>query len=288
MTELMTFDFEEQAVRSLLIDEQPWFVGRDVCRCLGLEQASRAMSRLESDERKEGVTISTPLGGPQKAVAISEPGVYRLVFTSRTDAAKRFKRWLAHDVLPAIRRTGVYIDPERIVHEHGPKHDMLVDEMNAASRAIKECRTIYGREAAQRLWEKLGMPDVSEFGVSQRAGTAADDPVGCLRHLMNTGAGEGQTVGGLIGFAWSDMITRGRLAAYGIAVRPGKAGGGTVAIADEWSFLDRVFETTQWSGNWNAALIGLTGAARAKNPVDFDGRRRRAVVLPKSAVNRQG
>lgn len=108
MSDLVVFDFEDATVRTMLIDGEAYFVGRDVCRCLGISNESQALERLEADERRDGVCITDPIGRQQQAVMISEPGIYRLVFTSRTEAAERFKRWLAHEVLPALRKTGQY------------------------------------------------------------------------------------------------------------------------------------------------------------------------------------
>lgn len=110
-TPVTPFQFESSSVRTVMRDGEPWFVGRDVCRALGLENESQALGRLDEDERK-GVCISDPLGkNQQTAIAVSEAGVYRLIFTSRVPKAEAFKRWLAHEVLPSIRRTGGYGQP---------------------------------------------------------------------------------------------------------------------------------------------------------------------------------
>lgn len=95
---VIPFAFEDNLVRAVKRDEEPWFVGRDVCAVLDLQNVTRSLDRLDADEK--GVhTVNTP-GGPQEVVIISEPGVFRLVFTSRKAEAERFKRWLAHEVLP--------------------------------------------------------------------------------------------------------------------------------------------------------------------------------------------
>jgi prophage antirepressor-like protein len=116
-------------VRVVIDADEPWFVGKDVCDALELSNHNKALSRLNEDERK-GVTISDPLGkNRQKAIGINEPGIYRLVFTSRVEAAERFKRWLAHEVLPSIRKTGSYNQEKPIhVREHDRRTSTKIDD----------------------------------------------------------------------------------------------------------------------------------------------------------------
>ena len=98
-------------IRALAIDNEPWFVAKDVCDALGLSNVGQAIVGLDDDE-KSIVTIDdgTP-GNPNKAI-ISEAGLYSLVLKSRKPEAKGFKRWVTHDVLPAIRKHGIYATPD--------------------------------------------------------------------------------------------------------------------------------------------------------------------------------
>lgn len=93
-------------VRIILQGNEPWFVAKDVCDCLDLSNSRKALSRLEDDEK--GVTSSDTLGGKQEMATVNEYGLYSLVLSSRKPEAKEFKRWITHDVLPALRRTGSY------------------------------------------------------------------------------------------------------------------------------------------------------------------------------------
>lgn len=105
---LQTFHFEGTPVRDVLIDGQPWFVGKDACAILEIANHNDALSSLPDDERK-GVGIADPLGrNEQQMICVNEPGLYRLIFKSRKPEAERFKRWVLHEVLPEIRRTGGY------------------------------------------------------------------------------------------------------------------------------------------------------------------------------------
>jgi len=111
---LQTFHFEGTPIRDVLIDDQPWWVGKDVCAALGIENHVDALGSLPEDE-KDGVAITDPIGRSQTATCINEPGLYRLIFRSRKPEAERFKRWVLHEVLPEIRRTGSYAGVNRSV-----------------------------------------------------------------------------------------------------------------------------------------------------------------------------
>ena len=108
-SEIMTFEKAEfGSIRVKEIDGEPWFVVKDVCGALGLENTTKAMSRLDRDEfTSSKVTDSS--GREQESYLVNEPGLYSLVLSSRKPEAKAFKRWVTHEVLPAIRKTGGYM-----------------------------------------------------------------------------------------------------------------------------------------------------------------------------------
>lgn len=99
---------EGSQLRVMDRDGEPWFVASDVCRCLELGNTAMAISRLDDDER--GIS-SIDTHGVQEFSIVSEAGLYSLVLGSRKPEAKAFKRWVTHDVLPSIRRTGGYTIP---------------------------------------------------------------------------------------------------------------------------------------------------------------------------------
>ena len=106
------YQFENQPVR-IIQDKhgEPWFVAVDVCTALALSNPSDAIKRLDADEKMTLDTTeghSGQRGGAQSLNLVSEAGLYSLILTSRKPEAKRFKRWLTHEVLPAIRKTGRY------------------------------------------------------------------------------------------------------------------------------------------------------------------------------------
>lgn len=107
MNELTIFENPQFGeIRVIEHDGEPWFVAADVCRALELGEVHVAMRRLDDDE-KGRCSIPTP-GGVQEMSIINEPGLYSLVLGSRKPEAKAFKRWITHEVIPSIRKTGVY------------------------------------------------------------------------------------------------------------------------------------------------------------------------------------
>jgi prophage antirepressor-like protein len=174
LTTPQSFLFEAAEVRAVMRGDEPWFVGKDVCAALGHKNHKDALTRLEDDER-EGVAIADPLGrNPQTMTVISEAGCYRLVFTSRTAAAERFKRWLAHEVLPALRRTGRFemrpaIEDDEALPSTADARlwGLTLPALIAASRMAATIRSIYGPEHARRLWEsEPSLPQVRNLGLN--------------------------------------------------------------------------------------------------------------------------
>lgn len=108
MTNLpQVFQYEGRQVRTLIINDQPWFVAKDVCEILEISNTGDALSRLDGDEKNTiALTDGTP-GNPNMAI-VNEPGLYSLILGSRKPEARAFKRWVTHEVLPQIRKTGSY------------------------------------------------------------------------------------------------------------------------------------------------------------------------------------
>lgn len=108
VSNVIPFNFGKQQVRTLLINDQPWFVATDVCESLAIVNTARALSRLDEDER--GIHSMNTLGGAQNLSVVNESGLYSLILTSRKAEAKNFKKWVTAEVLPAIRKHGRYED----------------------------------------------------------------------------------------------------------------------------------------------------------------------------------
>lgn len=133
MTELSVFDYAGQTVRTVTIDSEPWFVATDVCRILDISNARMAVARLDEDGVSSADVIDS-MGRTQRASVVNEPGLYELVFLSRKPEAKAFKRWITHDVLPTIRKTGRYGSDVDMLAQL-PSSQMLQLAAEAAKRA---------------------------------------------------------------------------------------------------------------------------------------------------------
>lgn len=107
MNEVQLFNFENHEVRSLLLNNEPWFVGKDVAEVLGYERADNAIRNHIDKEDKLMHQISAS-GQNRNMTIINESGLYSLVLSSKLPSAKKFKRWVTSEVLPALRKTGQY------------------------------------------------------------------------------------------------------------------------------------------------------------------------------------
>lgn len=174
-------------VRSVLKDGAPWFVAVDVCKALGLNQVTRAMSRLDSDE---GGLLEVP--HPQNADktieinAVSEAGLYHLILCSKKPEARAFKRWVTAEVLPSIRKHGAYMTDALL--SRMDEHPELISEYigklraenakaNAAREALKKAEAENARLAPKASYYDsfVGVESVTclrytakELGVPQK------------------------------------------------------------------------------------------------------------------------
>lgn len=112
MKELQIFNSEEFGdIRTVQLNNEIYFVGKDVATALGYERAAKAIQDHVDTDDKDEVPIQDSIGRMQKASVINESGLYALIFGSKLESAKRFKHWVTSEVLPAIRKTGSYQKP---------------------------------------------------------------------------------------------------------------------------------------------------------------------------------
>lgn len=112
MNNLQLFEFENQKVRTLKIDDEPYFVGKDVANILGYSNPNKALRDHIDAEDKRGERIATPSGN-QVTIVINESGLYSLILSSKMPNAKKFKHWVTSEVLPTIRKHGAYMTDEK-------------------------------------------------------------------------------------------------------------------------------------------------------------------------------
>jgi prophage antirepressor-like protein len=211
--QLAPFDFEGRQVR-IVTDAQgePWFVAADVLTTISLDR--KALERLDDDEK--GVnSIHTP-GGVQEMTTVNEPGLYALVLGSRKAEAKRFKRWVTHEVLPAIRKTGSYAVPA-IAALPAPTQDRVTSLLLIGEAVAKVPGVKAGIAMAATLTcihENTGLA----IETLRRALPAANEPICSLNATQ---------LGKLVGL--SAKTTNLRLANLGLQVRNER---------DEWELTE--------------------------------------------------
>lgn len=144
--DLDIFTFEKSDVRALVIDNEPWFVGKDVASILGYKKTRNAIAAHVPDKFKKVAPIQGVHGGKQNATIINEAGMYKLVFSSHAKNAEKFTDWVAEDVLPTIRKHGAYMTDAKafdVVHNASGLADLLqqaADQLKAKDIQINEMK----------------------------------------------------------------------------------------------------------------------------------------------------
>lgn len=136
INELKNFTFEDQQIRVLTIEGEPWFVGKDVAEVLGYSNSRKAIADHVDSEDK-GVTKCYTLGGTQQIAIINESGLYSLILSSKLPDAKKFKHWVTHEVLPTIRKHGAYMTDQKAAAIVTDKN-ALADLLQQAADQLKE------------------------------------------------------------------------------------------------------------------------------------------------------
>jgi prophage antirepressor-like protein len=154
VNQLQIFSYEGNEVRTVQKDGETWWVLKDVCDVLDINNSRMVADRLDDDEK--GVSITDTLGGKQELTIVSESGLYSVILLSRKPEAKKFKRWVTHEVLPSIRKHGVYATPAKIEELlNDPKSWIKVLTALEEERTAKE-------KAARQLEEKTVQLDESK------------------------------------------------------------------------------------------------------------------------------
>lgn len=278
MSAIQNFAFDEQLVRVVDRDGQPWFAGKDICTALGIKDHNQALETLDDDERGT-CTVPTPRG-EQSMIVVSEPGVYRLVFRSRKPEAERFKRWLAHEVLPAIRRTGSYGQQQPVP----PAADSAaMNERRMALDAVREARMLYGPERARALWESLpALPQIPPAPPAQRSREAEE----CLEHILAFPVKDKGQLRHLLSDAqFGFPLAVSALKELGVRVVDDQAEGEGVVVASAERATVRLFRGTPWTrGRHTAFLRALPGALPYKAMKFADNYTAMGTFLPLALV----
>lgn len=156
---LQVFSYEGNEVRTVLRDGEPWWVLKDICAVLDIANSRDAAARLDEDE-KDDVGITDAIGRQQNTTVISESGLYNVILLSRKPEAKKFKRWVTHEVLPSIRKTGLYATPEAV--------EKLLNDPDFLIGALRELKAIRLKNAA--LTETVGVQSQQISEMKPKAG----------------------------------------------------------------------------------------------------------------------
>ena len=145
MTDIQVYTHDELgSIRVLDIDGEPWFVAKDLTTALGYSNSRDAISkRVDAEDKKSGVAIHDSMGRNQNVVTINESGMYSLILSSKLPSAKKFKRWVTSEVLPAIRKTGIYSVAGMLTPSDDPivpMRTLTPDDYLSAARLIAGCK----------------------------------------------------------------------------------------------------------------------------------------------------
>ena len=149
--EVQLYTFESSQVRTLVIDDEPWFIGKDVAEILGYARPQKAVQdHVEKEDKREDIVnlsqASQNGARPQLTLLVNESGVYTLIFNSRLPQAKKFKRWVTKEVLPSIRKHGAYLTDQKafdITHNKSGLIDLLqqaADQLREKDIQIEEMK----------------------------------------------------------------------------------------------------------------------------------------------------
>lgn len=160
MNELQIFNSEEFGdIRTVTIENEPWFVGKDVAEALGYAEPRSAVSK-KIDEADRGVAEMETPSGKQNMTIINESGLYALIFGSKLESAKRFKHWVTSEVLPAIRKTGAYQKPMttdqkiQLLAQGNIELTEKIEKVNDDLQEFKKRICLYLRWNVRRLQER--------------------------------------------------------------------------------------------------------------------------------------
>lgn len=195
MNDLQLFKFENKDVRTLQIDGEPWFVGKDVTEILGYSKSRNALARHVTAEDKEVVPIQGDLGGTQEMTVINESGLYSLILSSKLPSAKEFKHWITSEVLPQIRKTGKYA-PKPLSRE-----ELLAKAVLEADTMIKEQKELI-EQKTKEIEEKNNKLEEQKPKVIFAESVVASDSAILIRELAHLIKQNGFEIGEKRLYAW--------------------------------------------------------------------------------------
>ena len=206
MNDLKIFENEQfGSIRTVMINNEPWFVGKDVAEILAYNEPHKAITRhVDEEDRTKHPILSN--GGMQESWLINESGLYSLILSSKLPTAKEFKRWVTSEVLPSIRKTGTYTKPTAQNPEIAQTRAAAM-MLNAKSRIATQMMKLWTAAGVEPQYQALAMNDYYE-GLSvpriafKAEATAMYDLTTIAKHLgvmSKSGKPHAQAVGAIVG-----------------------------------------------------------------------------------------
>lgn len=187
MENITVFDYETSSVRTFIINNEVYFVAKDICEVLSITNPNNVYQRLHQNDI-QSMDIADSIGRKQKMYVVNESGLYDLIFESRKDDAKAFRRWVTNEVLPSIRKTGKYelqkdsltamtlmrqqldylIEHEKQLREHKEKlenHETRINEIEGQINTVnKDYLSLAGYYALKKQVWGLSQAEASQIG----------------------------------------------------------------------------------------------------------------------------
>lgn len=187
MENITVFDYETSSVRTFIINNEVYFVAKDICEVLSITNPNNVYQRLHQNDI-QSMDIADSIGRKQKMYVVNESGLYDLIFESRKDDAKAFRRWVTNEVLPSIRKTGKYelqkdsltamtlmrqqldylIEHEKQLREHKEKlenHETRINEIEGQINTVnKDYLSLAGYYALKKQVWGLSQVEASQIG----------------------------------------------------------------------------------------------------------------------------
>jgi prophage antirepressor-like protein len=174
------FIYQQNQIRTVMVNGEPWFVASDICEVLGLKTSEAVKGKknrnyedgIDKDDYRDGADSVDTLGGVQKVLTVSEGGLYDLIFKSRKPEAKPFKKWVTHELIPTIRKTGAYITDRAnpvMLREKASENEKLAD-VNILAQTLLPVYSAAGMKpefqlmAMKQFYEKANI-DIPTYGV---------------------------------------------------------------------------------------------------------------------------
>lgn len=166
MNELVkSFKYEPNEVRISLHNNEPYFCLKDVCDALGIKNSRDVLAKSLDEKGVEKIYTPTD-GGEQEIVFINEPNLYRVIFRSNKKEAKKFQDWVFNDVLPSIRKNGIYV-PTTETPELLQKVNELETKLNSFVTLDSHEQQTLQKAVARRVYEVIGEPEMRKLGFAE-------------------------------------------------------------------------------------------------------------------------